>query len=104
MMGGHEHRRRAQPQLSQRPLDDYVMRALADASVRFALPMHALGELIEGVRMDVTGATYERFEDLVPYCRRVAGAIGRLCLAIFSVRPQHAVQAAHAGQLADDLG
>src|SRR5437660_7993668 len=30
MMGGHEHRRRAQPQLSQRPLDDYVMGAAAD--------------------------------------------------------------------------
>jgi phytoene synthase len=83
---------------------DAVMVALADASARFSLPMDALGELIEGVRMDVAGVTYERFEDLVLYCRRVAGAIGRLCLAIFEVRPEHSFAAGHAQALADDLG
>ena len=36
--------------------------------------------------MDVKGVTYERFEELVLYCRRVAGAIGRVCLAIFGAR------------------
>ena len=33
--------------------------------------------------MDVDGHHYESFDDLVVYCRRVAGGIGRLCLAIF---------------------
>ena len=33
--------------------------------------------------MDVDGATYERFDDLVVYCRRVAGSIGRLCVAVY---------------------
>ncbi len=65
---------------------DPVMVALADARTRFPLPVDALGELIEGVRMDVRGTTYETFEELVPYCRRVAGTIGRLCLAIFGLR------------------
>src|SRR5262249_60803900 len=70
---------------------DPVMVALTDACARFQLPREAFGELIEGVRMDVRGAAYERFEDLVPYCRCVAGAIGRLCLAIFdSHRPSPA--------------
>jgi 15-cis-phytoene synthase len=90
--------------------EDRVMVALADAGRRFPLPPDALGELIEGVRMDVTGVTYETFEDLVPYCRRVAGAIGRVCLAIFGLREAdsatHDVLAERqrAEALADDLG
>lgn len=85
------------------PSDDPVMVALADASTRFALPAGALAELIEGVRMDVEGVTYESFEELVPYCRRVAGAIGRACLSIFGLRDD-AVNRADAETLADDLG
>src|SRR5262249_24500427 len=65
----------------------------------------ALQELIEGVRMDVRGTSYETFEELVPYCRHVAGTIGRLCLAIFGLRaalsPEEAVRAR---TLADELG
>jgi phytoene synthase len=85
--------------------DDAVMTALADASARFDLPLAALGDLIAGVRMDVEQARYERFEELVVYCRRVAGAIGRLCLAIFGTREGARVPGgARAEQLADDLG
>ncbi len=54
--------------------------------------------------MDVTGATYEDFDDLVVYCRRVAGGIGRLCLAIFGMRDHTQANAARAQRLADDLG
>jgi 15-cis-phytoene synthase len=95
------------------PGADPVLVALADAIQRFALPAGALGELIEGVRMDVVGTSYERFEELVLYCRRVAGAIGRVCLAIFAARagaPGAGPGAAEAGRsaeaesLADDLG
>jgi phytoene synthase len=92
---------------------DPVIVALADAHRRFSLPGGALGELIEGVRMDIDGVTYERFEDLVLYCRRVAGAIGRVCLAIFATRERDAGARVEAGvqpdrppaeRLADDLG
>jgi phytoene synthase len=86
---------------------DPVIVALADAHARFSLPPVALGELIEGVRMDLDGVSYESFDELVLYCRRVAGAIGRVCLAIFATR----VPAAGGGPdrarieaLADDLG
>jgi phytoene synthase len=78
---------------------DPVMVALADAHVRFALPPDALSDLIEGVRMDVLGTTYESFDELLLYCRRVAGSIGRLCLAIFHSRDPEL-----ATGLADDLG
>jgi phytoene synthase len=78
---------------------DPVIVALADARARFALPIDALEDLIAGVRMDVSGTSYERFGDLLVYCRRVAGSIGRLCVAIFGAR-EHA----RAPALADDLG
>jgi 15-cis-phytoene synthase len=73
--------------------------ALADAERRFALPRAALVDLIDGVEMDVRGETYATFPALVVYCRRVAGSIGRLCLAIFGASDMDA-----AVPLADDLG
>jgi 15-cis-phytoene synthase len=78
---------------------DPVIVALADARARFSLPIDALEDLIEGVRMDVLGTTYETFEDLLGYCRKVAGSIGRLCLAIFG-----GDDGGRARALADDLG
>jgi len=89
--------------LPDAPATDLLMIALADAHERFPLPRGALGELIDGVRMDVTGVEYEQFEDLVAYCRRVAGAIGRVCLAIFVVSDD-AVNSDDVERLADDLG
>ncbi len=86
---------------------DPVIVALADAHRRFSLPPGAMGELIEGVRMDVDEVAYETFDELVVYCRRVAGAIGRVCLAIFATRAGSAGAASdreHAERLADDLG
>jgi 15-cis-phytoene synthase len=73
--------------------------ALADAERRFALPRDALNDLIDGVEMDVRGTDYETFDELVVYCRRVAGSIGRLCLAIFG-----STDMATASPLSDDLG
>ncbi len=85
------------------PGGDLVARALRDAVMRFGVPIDALEALIEGVRMDVAGVGYESFEELVLYCRRVAGAIGRACLAIFGLREPGGDMAA-AALLADDLG
>lgn len=83
-------------------LFDPVMVALAHARRAFDLPVDALEMLIDGVELDVRGFGYETFEDLVVYCRDVAGSIGRLCLAIFwggrePVPPS-------TDRLADDLG
>jgi 15-cis-phytoene synthase len=78
---------------------DPVLVALADAQARFDLPVEALEHLIDGVEQDVTGITYETFDELVVYCRHVAGSIGRLCLAIFGGGNDR-----DARELADDLG
>jgi phytoene synthase len=90
---------RAQLAGLDQPGDDPVMAALADAVRRYPIPFDAFGDLVDGVEMDVAGTTYGTFEELVVYCRRVAGAVGRLCLGVFgSSEPARAVT------LADDLG
>jgi phytoene synthase len=47
------------------------------------VPLDAFVELIDGVQMDVDQMDYDDFDQLVVYCRRVAGSIGRLCLSVF---------------------
>ena len=49
------------------------------------------------------GTTYETFDELILYCRQVAGSIGRLCLAIFTGATERDAGRAPSG-LADDLG
>jgi phytoene synthase len=81
---------------------DPVAVALANAHLHFRLPLDALELLVEGVELDVLGTRYETFDELVGYCRRVAGSIGRLCLAIFAGGRVTASNGA--AELADDLG
>jgi phytoene synthase len=81
---------------------DPVLTALADVAERFALPMGALDELIEGCEMDVNGVRYETFDDLVGYCRRVAGTVGRLSVAVYGVASADDHEKAES--LADALG
>jgi phytoene synthase len=78
---------------------DPVLVAVADAARRFPIPLGAFDELVDGVEMDVTGRTYDTFDDLVRYCRCVAGSVGRLCLGVFGSRPHP-----QAAQYADALG
>jgi phytoene synthase len=78
---------------------DEVLVALADAAARFDIPLAAFGELIDGCAADVRGVSYATFDDLLHYCRCVAGSIGRLSLGVFGTSdPQQAVP------LADSLG
>jgi phytoene synthase len=81
---------------------DPVIVALEHAHRRFELPLDALELLIDGVELDVLGTRYENFDELVGYCRRVAGSVGRLCLAIFAEGA--ASNGNGAAALADDLG
>ena len=94
---------RAQLLLDKPPADDPVLVAVADAAGRYGLPLGAFGDLIDGCVMDVRGTRYETMEDLVVYCRKVAGSIGRLSLAVFGDRGAEA-GGRPAEQLADDLG
>ena len=109
---GHDHDAQLQALREQRAMvarlddddssiADPVRVALAHARRVYSLPLDALELLIEGVELDVIGTNeYETFEQLVGYCRRVAGTIGRLCVAIFT--DGRATE--RDSRLADDLG
>jgi phytoene synthase len=62
---------------------DPVSFALSDAAARFPIPVDAFTEIVDGVEMDVDGATYVTFDELLHYCRCVAGSVGRLSLGVF---------------------
>jgi 15-cis-phytoene synthase len=79
--------------------DDPVLTALRDVAGRFPIPLAALDELVDGCEMDVHGTSYATFEELVGYCHRVAGSIGRLSLGIYG-----ATDPDRAEPLADALG
>ena len=67
--------------------DDPVLVALADAARRYPIPderpRRADRRVRDGRRR---GTTYETFDDLVGYCRRVAGTVGRLSLGVYGSR------------------
>ena len=93
------HKAREQLADIQPGSDDPVLAALGHASQRLPIPLTAFGELIDGVEMDVRGTVYETFDELVIYCRRVAGTIGRLSLGVFGTNDME-----RASPLADALG
>jgi phytoene synthase len=82
---------------------DPVFTAIADLAQRMPLPLGAFEELVDGVEMDVRGRHYAGFDELVEYCRCVAGAIGRLCLAVFGTRSDPQLDP-RAAEYADALG
>ncbi len=78
---------------------DPVLVALADTGTRFDVPLIAFTELIDGCLADVNQVSYKTFDDLLWYCRCVAGSIGRLSLGVYGA--SHPEKQA---KLADDLG
>ena len=78
---------------------DPVLVALADTGARFPVPLEAFTELIDGCLADVHQHAYKTFDDLLWYCRCVAGSIGRLSLGIYGP-----TQPERQSVLADDLG
>jgi phytoene synthase len=95
-----EQARQAIVNLSAADQDDPVLLALADVQRNFPVPVPAFGELIDGCVADVRGTSYRTFDDLLSYCRCVAGSVGRLSLGIFGT--SHDVT--QAAELADSLG
>ena len=78
---------------------DPVLDALGDAARRFPIPLTAFDEVIDGCAADVQGRRYRSIDDLLWYCRCVAGSIGRLSLGVFGT-----AEPARASALADALG
>jgi 15-cis-phytoene synthase len=60
-----------------------ILVALADAMNRYAIPHEALVELVDGALMDCDQNRYASWDELREYCRRVAGAVGVACAAVY---------------------
>ena len=54
------------------------------------LPRQAFEDVIDGVAMDLDTHRYQTFDDLFQYCRRVASAVGLICIKIFGCRSDRA--------------
>src|SRR4051812_40933138 len=56
----------------------------------FDLPRQAFEDVIDGVAMDLDTSRYQTFDDLFEYCRRVASAVGMICIRIWGCRDEGA--------------
>jgi phytoene synthase len=61
-------------------------KALRPLVAEFNLPRTPFEDLIDGVAMDLSHSRYESIDDLLEYCRRVASAVGLVCIEIFGCR------------------
>jgi phytoene synthase len=78
-------------QLDASSNSEAVWVALADARDRYPIPASALHDFVDGGLQDLTQTRYGGFDDLAGYCRRVAGAVGIACTAVYGAdQPQRA--------------
>jgi phytoene synthase len=67
-------------------------RALGPFVRQFDLPRQAFEDVIDGVAMDLDTIRYQTFADLFEYCRRVASAVGLVCIKIFGCQSRAACE------------
>lgn len=72
-----------------------VTQALKTSLARFALPQEQLGEIIDGMAMDLEHDRYPDFKALHLYCYRVASVVGLLAAEIFGYRDRRTLRYAH---------
>ncbi len=73
-----------------RPPDTPQGQRLQPFVARLDLPRQAFEDVIDGVAMDLDTTRYATFDDLFEYCRRVASAVGLICIRIFGCRGEGA--------------
>ena len=69
-----------------------VTRALVPAIGPFNIQQRQLGEIMDGMEMDLTQNRYPDFQSLRLYCHRVAGVVGLLAASIFGYRNPKTLQ------------
>jgi len=80
-----------------------VAQSLAAARRHFDLPVEQLGEIIDGMQMDLELTRHADFAQLQLYCHRVAGIVGLLSAEIFGYGDRRTLKYAHALGLAFQL-
>lgn len=53
---------------------------------RCSLSREPFDDLVDGVEMDLERSRYQTFDELIEYCRRVASAVGVMCIEVFGCR------------------
>lgn len=61
-------------------------RNLQPVARAFTLSRQPFDDLVDGVEMDLRQSHYDTFDELTGYCRRVASAVGLMCIEIFGSR------------------
>jgi phytoene synthase len=89
--------------LDGKALNHPVFPALQDTVREFKIPKKYFIELVEGMEMDLTPRKFESFEDLYPYCYKVASVVGLVCLHIFEFEDPSALKHAEACGIAFQL-
>jgi phytoene synthase len=82
----------------QGSVEDPVLRMLAAAVRRHAIPFEELEQIVAGVERDAGRVRYATWEELAGYCRLVASSVGRICVRIFGYSDPRALDRA------DELG
>lgn len=68
------------------PGDTPMQQALAWAAAQYPVPLSAFAELYQGFCMDLRAEAYHTLDDLILYCRRVAGVVGFMIAPISGYR------------------
>ncbi len=66
--------------------------ALRHSQQRYGIPMSWFVDVIDGCEMDLTTSIYDTFEEVSHYCRRVASAVGLICIEICGYEDKRAVE------------
>jgi phytoene synthase len=93
------------------PALDPIDRCYALVATEHAIPRGAPAALLEGMRMDATGARYATTDDLLVYCFRVASTVGLMMTRVMGpARPDAILRACELGigmqltNIARDIG
>ncbi|MDA1296542.1 MAG: presqualene diphosphate synthase HpnD [Chloroflexi bacterium] len=68
-----------------------IWTALADSQQRFGIGRSHYAAVIEGCEMDLTRSRYANFDELVEYCKKVASAVGLVCIEVCGYEDEKAV-------------
>ncbi|MCS6989863.1 MAG: squalene/phytoene synthase family protein [Chloroherpetonaceae bacterium] len=75
-------------------IDHPIMIAWHETLKRYHIPKRLPLELIDGVCMDLKQNRYETFDDLYPYCYKVASVVGLMTSEIFGYASEEALKRA----------
>ena len=76
-------RRNIEAVYNNSPLSKNTLLAFRETVNEFNIPQRYFQELLEGMQMDLLKNRYHSFEELYPYCYKVAGVIGLIMLKVF---------------------